>query len=160
MRMARKRANKVITAERALTVNLQEELQKAISGDKKAAQEVLEFIHDTLACSLPLTDGYRDYLLGALKAGSEGRSVDKALGLTRGGKSSTPSQGMVLVAYVVQDLMRQGETLDVAAEAAAPICNQVIEEAKAKPSAWSIFNGRPISSDQARKWYIEIIRAN
>jgi hypothetical protein len=157
MRTGRKRASKDITPSQALTVDMREELRKARRGDKSAAQGILAFIHDSLTIEVPLTDPYRQYLLDILKAGRDGSSMDKAAGLARGGRSAASQQTKTLVAYVVQELMKQGNTLDVAAEEAVPFCNQVIRDAKSNPSAWSIFQGRLVSADQARKWYVEVI---
>lgn len=158
--MGRVRSTKAITPEDALTVDLREELRRAKAGDKTAAREVLGFIHNRITSSHPLPGEFQQYLLDALRAGSEGRSVDAALGLRRRGRPTVPLQAKTLVAYVVQGFMRENITLDVAAELAEDAANQVIDKATQTPSAWEVFNGRHITSHQARKWYIEIIGAD
>jgi hypothetical protein len=140
--------------------NLSDMIASARGGNTSDAREVVETIKACLQFAVsgraPLPKTVADVLIDALNAGLQGESINAALGLIRRGRQNEWEwQAKAMTARIVQELLAQGMTLDVACETAPQIIQQGITS---EPTlGWRSFHGKVPSEWNCRSWYTELI---
>ncbi len=158
--------------------DLRDMIANAKAGDTADARAVVEtlriFLSHSTVGKYPLPPIAADSLIEALDAGLRGESINKVLGLTRRGrKNEWEWQAKAMSVRIVQDLMQQGDTLDVACELAAEAMGRHIaartkafegrnidtinQHLQSQGQAWASFRGRTPTEWDCRHWYTEMV---
>lgn len=154
--------------EQLLTGDINGMMSRASNGDKLEAFALLshlswlvspENVQPETGEPMPIPNSVRAYLATALLDMSRGEKGDVAFNLKRKGGSKWTHFDKRLVADIVDQLISQLPTIELACSVACERINAHVAgmtEQRAYHSAWSQFRGRPISEETAKSWYYEL----
>jgi hypothetical protein len=148
--------------------NIEELINRAKRGDVLEARRLVIFIQRFMQNPeiLNMPEALKEYAVSVLGAIAGGAAAEKALNISRKGRSQTWSVwSKRLATSIVQKFIERGNSIDEACAQASDFISENITELSEKPygaqTAWGEFVGRPhLSEDILRVWYYELKRSS